>query len=279
MTPIVTAKRKPVLKPDMTPEERFEHLKLRALTSVRFRSTAPVSRLTQTVIKTHTSKQSSILGTTQGDYMNSIARFGEQTVAKSELGRASNYIKNLFNYKRDTIMSKQSESPAPTVQSKTRGSTVWEPSLRGSGMPERFMITIEHEPRKHAQTAHASHLQQQKRLSINELRISSKFDEGSRMTEEDFYMSIKGAASSLKKLDRTKLLELKHLTKQGHTRALHSLLQLAFKLQHDNNRANYEFRSHQIITGLSLYSFLAQFEPEHLCLQTACGNLQSLHRD
>ena len=36
------------------------------------------------------------------------------------------------------------------------------------------------------------------------------------MTEEDFYMAITGCASALKKLDKTRMLELKYFKRRTH---------------------------------------------------------------
>jgi hypothetical protein len=53
------------------------------------------------------------------------------------------------------------------------------------------------------------------------------------MEETDFYLSIKGLNSSLKKLDKTLMLELKHLQKASHLSIFSALITLSFRLQGD----------------------------------------------
>ena len=50
------------------------------------------------------------------------------------------------------------------------------------------------------------------------------------MEEEDFYLSIQGVNSALKKLDKTLILELKYLHKTSHLSVIASLITLSLRL-------------------------------------------------
>ena len=55
-------------------------------------------------------------------------------------------------------------------------------------------------------------------------------------------MAISGCTGALKKLDKTRQLELKHLTKRSYLAALKALLVVCFQLENDDERANYDYR-------------------------------------
>lgn len=50
------------------------------------------------------------------------------------------------------------------------------------------------------------------------------------MEELDFFLALEGAEQSLQKLDKTLLLELKHLQKSSHQNILNSLMAVSFGL-------------------------------------------------
>jgi hypothetical protein len=51
------------------------------------------------------------------------------------------------------------------------------------------------------------------------------------MEEVDFYLAIQGVDSALKKLDKTLMLELKHLQKTSHLSVIAALITLSLLLQ------------------------------------------------
>ena len=67
------------------------------------------------------------------------------------------------------------------------------------------------------------------------------------MTEYDFFLAIEGVSKSLKKLDKTLMLELKHLRKSSHINILKDLLQLTFRLQGTYSLNNIEITIKEII--------------------------------
>ena len=67
------------------------------------------------------------------------------------------------------------------------------------------------------------------------------------MTEYDFFLAIEGVSKSLKKLDKTLMLELKHLRKSSHISILKDLLQLTFRLQGNYSLNNIEITIKEMI--------------------------------
>ena len=67
------------------------------------------------------------------------------------------------------------------------------------------------------------------------------------MTGYDFFLAIEGVSKSLKKLDKTLILELKHLKKSCHTNILKDLLSLTFRLQGNFSVNNLEITIKEMI--------------------------------
>ena len=81
---------------------------------------------------------------------------------------------------------------------------------------------------------------------MNQYRAKSAFSE---MTDYDFFLALEGVSKSLKKLDKTLILELKHLRKSSHTNILKDLLQLTFRLQGNYSVNSIEITIKEMIGG------------------------------
>ena len=96
------------------------------------------------------------------------------------------------------------------------------------------------------------------------------------MEEVDFYLAIQGVDSALKKLDKTLMLELKHLQKTSHLSVIAALITLSLLLQGGQSSKHDDYATKQIIDSGKLRQHLRSLDPRILDKQTAKTSIEKL---
>ena len=86
------------------------------------------------------------------------------------------------------------------------------------------------------------------------------------MQEKDFYTALITANICMKKLDKTRLIELKHVTHVEYCTILRELLKISFQLR--SAQAITHFTIQELITKDKLKQHLLSIDPRQLNLDT-----------